>query len=458
MAHAGIASIVSQWQGRFDGRLLRPSDAAYEGSRRVWNAMIDRRPALIARCVNAADVRAAVKLARAEQIPVSVRGGGHSVAGTAVCEGGLMIDLSLMKNIRVDPASREVTAAPGVLWGEFDRATQAHGLATTGGQVSHTGIAGLTLGGGLGYLMGKHGAACDNLLSLDVVTADGEMLVASAEQNADLFWAMRGAGGNFGIVTAFRYRLHPLGEVLAGMLLYPRERAVELIAFHREYLRGTPDELDTTVAFLNSPEGAPLVGIIAVYAGTVAEGERVLEPLRTFGSPAADLIQPMPYANAQSMVDNAVPIGDRYYWKSNFVPDLAPGLAAVLSDGAAAMPSPQSMILIFEIKGEIQRIAKHAMAFDHRDANFEMSIIGHWTDSAHDTANIGWARDVWTAAQPFVSPAVYANHMTADETQDRVRAAYGTEKYAKLAALKSTWDPTNFFRSNHNIAPPAPSK
>ena len=237
MAHPGIASIVSQWQSRFDGRLLTPSDAAYDGSRRVWNAMIDRRPALIARCVNAADVRAAVKLARAEQIPVSVRGGGHSVAGTAVCEGGLMIDLSLMKDIRVDPVSREATAAPGVLWGEFDGATQAHGLATTGGQVSHTGIAGLTLGGGLGYLMGKHGAACDNLLSVDVVTADGEMLVASAEQNADLFWAMRGAGGNFGIVTAFRYRLHPLGEVLAGMLLYPRERAAELIAFHREFLR-----------------------------------------------------------------------------------------------------------------------------------------------------------------------------------------------------------------------------
>ena len=205
--------------------------------------------------------------------------------------------------------------------------------------------------------MGKHGAACDNLLSVDVVTADGEMLVASAEQNADLFWAMRGAGGNFGIVTAFRYRLHPLGEVLAGMLLYPRERAVELIAFHREFLRGTPDELDTTVAFLNSPDGAPLVGIIAVHAGAVAEGERILEPLRKFGSPVADLIQPMPYVNAQSMVDNAVPMGDRYYWKSNFVPDLAPGLAAVLSDGAAAMPSPQSMILIFEIKGEIQRVA-----------------------------------------------------------------------------------------------------
>jgi hypothetical protein len=449
---------VSQWQSRFDGRLLTPPDADYEGSRRIWNGMIDHRPALIVRCVNAADVRAAVKLARAEQIPVGVRGGGHGVAGTAVCEGGLMIDLSAMKDIRVDAVSREVAAAPGVLWGEFDAATQAHGLATTGGQVSHTGIAGLTLGGGLGYLMGKHGAACDNLLSVDVVTANGEMLVASADQNADLFWAMRGAGANFGIVTTFRYRLHPLDAVLAGMLLYPRERAADLIAFHREFLVGTPDELDTTVAFLNSPEGMPLVGIIAVYAGPVHEGQRVLEPLRKFGSPAADLIQPMTYANAQSMVDNAVPTGDRYYWKSNFVPDLAPGLAAALTDGAAATASPHSMILLFEIKGEIQRVPKDAMAFDHRDANFEMSIIGRWTDPSHDTANIRWARDVWAAAQPFVSPAVYANHMTADETQDRIRAAYGVEKYARLAALKDRYDPSNFFRSNHNISPRPPAR
>ncbi len=297
----------------------RPSTTGYDTSRRVWNGMIDRRPALIARCATPADVRTAVKLARTEGMPISVRGGGHSVAGTAVCDDGLMIDLSAMKDVRVDAQSREAFASPGVLWGEFDAATQAHGLATTGGQVSHTGIAGLTLGGGLGYLMGKHGAACDNLLSVDVVTADGESLVASEEQNADLFWAMRGAGANFGIVTSFRYRLHPLDQVLAGMLLYPRERAAELIAFHREFLVGTPDELDTTVGFLNSPEGVPLVGIIAVYTGSVADGERVLEPLRKFGSPVADLIQPMPYTSAQSMVDNAVPTGDRYYWKSNFV-------------------------------------------------------------------------------------------------------------------------------------------
>lgn len=455
MGGLGTGLKTHQWQSRFEGPLLTPDAAGYDAARRVWNGMIDRRPALIARCASASDVRAAVQLARAEQFPVSIRGGGHSVAGTAVCDGGLMIDLSLMKHLAVDPSARECLAGPGVLWGEFDAATQAHGLATTGGQVSHTGIGGLTLGGGLGYLMGKHGAACDNLLSVDVVTADGEMLTASSEQNVDLFWAMRGAGANFGIVTAFRYRVHPLRQVLAGMLLHPRERANELIAFHREFLRGTPNELDTTIGFLHSPDGAPLVGIIAVYAGEPEEGEQVLAPLRRFGPPALDLIQPMPYTAAQRLVDGAVPVGDRYYWKSNFVPQLSSGLTGILTEGANAAPSPGSMILLFEIKGEIQRVPKEAMAFDHRDANFELSIIAHWTDTAHDSGNIGWARQVWTAAQPFVSSAVYANHMTADETPSRVRAAYGQEKYARLQALKAKYDPANFFRMNHNVPPHA---
>src|SRR5437762_2172211 len=267
MAQPAIASIVNTWSRRFNGSLLTTGDSGYESARRIWNGMIDRRPALIARCLTPEDVRTAVNLARTEGFPVSVRGGGHSVAGTAVCEDGLMIDLSGMKAISVDARSREAVAAPGVLWGEFDAATQAHGLATTGGQVSHTGIAGLTLGGGLGYLMGKHGAVCDNLLSVEMVMADGEMLTASMDQNSDLFWAVRGAGANFGVITSFRYRLHPLGQVLAGLLLHPRDRAAELIAFHREFLARTPDELDTTIGFLNSPDRTPLVGIVVVYAG-----------------------------------------------------------------------------------------------------------------------------------------------------------------------------------------------
>ena len=453
MAATRIALVLSQWQGQFEGRLVTAADDAYDAARRIWNGMIDRKPTLIARCVSPDDVRAAVKLGRAEQMPVSVRGGGHGVAGTAVCDGGIMIDLSAMKSIHVDPVEREAIAAPGVLWGEFDRATQTHGLATTGGQVSHTGIAGLTLGGGLGYLMGKHGATCDNLLSVDIVTADGEMLTASPEENPDLFWAVRGAGANFGVVTSFRYRLHPLSQVLAGLLLHPRERARELIAFHREFLASSPDELDTTIGFLNSPEGVPLVGIVVVYAGAVSEGERILAPLRKFGPPVADLVRPMPYTEVQSMLDNAVPMGDRYYWKSNFVAELAPGLADVLTEGATAMPSPQSMILLFEMKGQIHRARKDAMAFDHRDANFELSIIAHWTDPGGDAANTQWAREVWSGAQPFVSAAVYANHLAADETPNRVRAAYGADKYDKLVALKAKYDPDNFFRLNHNIAP-----
>lgn len=445
--------IANRWKTRFHGPLLTAAAGDYEAARRVWNGMIDRRPVLIARCADASDVRTAVKLARAEGLPVSVRGGGHGVAGTAVCEDGLMIDLSPMKGVSVDAAKREAVAAPGVLWGEFDAATEAHGLATTGGQISHTGIAGLTLGGGIGYLMGKHGAACDNLLSLDVVLADGESVVASEDQNPDLFWAMRGAGANFGIVTSFRYRLHPLEGVLAGMLLYPRAQAAELFAFHSEFLRGTPDELYTTIGFLNSPDGHPLVGIIVVYAGPVADGERVLEPLRKFGPPIADLIRPMRYTEAQSMVDASAPVGDRYYWKSNFVTDLEPELVQVLHEGANAMPSPLSMVLLFEIKGQIRRVPKDAMAFDHRDANFEMSIITRWTDAVHDAANIEWARSLWGNTQPWVMPAVYSNHMTGDEPEDRLQAAYGAGKWAQLAALKNKYDPDNFFRSNHNIRP-----
>jgi FAD/FMN-containing dehydrogenase len=340
-----------------------------------------------------------------------------------------------------------------VLWGEFDAATQAHGLATTGGQVSHTGIAGLTLGGGLGYLMGKHGAACDNLLSVQIVTADGAVLEASEEENPDLFWAVRGAGANFGVVTSLRYRLHPVGQMYGGLILHPRERAPELIAFHREFLKGTPDELDTTVGFLNSPEGVPLVGIVCVFTGDPKVGEHVLEPLRKFAQPLADLLRPTSYLEIQQLFDAAVPIGDRYYWKSNFANDLAPGLVDQLTQGAGEMPSPQSMILLFELKGAIQRVPKAAMAFDHRDSNFEMSIIAHWTSPADDAANVQWARDVWTSAQPFVTSAVYANHMTADETPDRIRSAYGTQKLSRLRALKAEYDPHNVFCSNQNVAP-----
>ena len=302
--------------------------------------------------------------------------------------------------------------------------------------------------------MSKHGATCDNLLSVELVTADGEVMTASEDINPDLFWAMRGAGANFGVATSFRYRLHPLPGVFAGLMLHPRDRAAELAAFYREFLRNSPDELDTTFGFLNGPDGTPLVGVIGVYAGPSDEGEDVLRPLRKFGPPIVDTIRPMRYTEVQQMLDAAVPVGNRYYWKSNFVDTLRDGLVEVLRRGADAMPSPYSLILLFETKGAIRRVAKEKMAFDHRDANFEMSIIANWTDRVEDARNMAWARDLWKTCQPFVMHAVYSNHMTSDEPIERVRSAYGA-KYARLEILKAQYDPTNLFRMNHNIPPQA---
>ncbi|WP_263385103.1 FAD-binding oxidoreductase [Granulicella arctica] len=453
MVNSKTSDWISRLQQGFGGVLLLPHHEEYHGARRIWNGMIDRTPVAIARCGCTADVVAAVKLARTEGLHLSVRGGGHSVAGLSVCQDGLMIDLSTMKGIEVDPEALELSAEPGVLWAELDAAAELHGLATTGGQISHTGIAGLTLGGGMGYLMGKFGTVCDNLLSVEMVTAEGEIVTASERERPDLFWAMRGAGANFGIVTRFHYRLHPLEGVLAGLLLHPRSRAEELFRFYRDFLVGTPDELTTTFLLLNGPDGSPLVAVIAVYAGPPEEGERVLKPLREFGPPIADLIQPMSYTASQKMVDAAAPAGKRYYWKSNFVDSLDDGLGRILVAGANVKPSRLSMILLFEMKGAIHHVPREAMAFDHRDANFEMSIIAEWDSPADDEANMQWARTLWESTQAFVSNAVYANHMTADEPEERVRAAYGTAKYARLSALKAKYDPTNLFCHNHNIPP-----
>ncbi len=433
---------------------MLPGQTGYEEARRIWNGMIDRRPAAIARCATAGDVAAAVRFAREHDLLVSVRGGGHNVAGTAVCEKGLMIDLSPMKEIRVDPVERTASAGPGLLWGEFDQATTAFGLATTGGQVSHTGIAGLTLGGGLGYLMGLHGAACDNLLSAEVVTADGEILgEVSTEQNSDLFWALRGGGGNFGVVTSFRYRLHPIGPVTAGLLIHPQEESLKVISFYRDYLSGTPDCLDTSLVFLKTPDGLDALAIVVIFFGSLAESEPVLRPLRSFGPPLADLIQEMAYPQAQQLADGLVPPGNRYYWKSNFVDRISDGLVEILHARALLAPSPHSMILLFELKGQIQRQPRDIMAFDHRDDNFELSIIANWTDATKDEENIEWARQTWLAIQPFVKAAAYVNHLTGDETPGRIRAAYGPLKYERLRQVKRKFDPTNFFRINQNIEP-----
>jgi len=432
---------------------LGPGQDGYEDARRIWNGMIDRKPASIARCHTSVEVLQAVRAARERDLLVSVRGGGHNVAGTAVCDGGLMIDLSPMRDIQVDPSHRIATAQPGLLWGEFDLATTNFGLATTGGQVSHTGIAGLTLGGGLGYMMGLHGATCDNLRSAEVVTADGALLEASVDQNADLFWALRGGGGNFGIVTSFRYQLHPIGPVTAGLLIYPQESSLKVLSFYRNYLPCTPDALDTSVIFLKTPDGLDALAIVVVFFGTQAESESTLKPLRRFGPPLADTIAEMPYTQAQQLADPLAPPGNRYYWKANFLDTISDGLVEVLRRQARLSPSPYSLILLFELKGEIQRRAREGAAFDHRDDNFELSIIANWTDPAADAENMEWARATWLAVQPFVKTGVYVNHLTDDEPAGRIRAAYGPQKYERLKEVKRKFDPSNFFRMNQNISP-----
>jgi FAD/FMN-containing dehydrogenase len=302
-------------------------------------------------------------------------------------------------------------------------------------------------------MVGLHGATCDNLLSAEVVTAEGEVLQASSHQNADLFWALRGGGGNFGIVTSFQYRLHPIGSVTAGLLIHPLQRAAEVLSFYRNYLPGTPDCLDTSAIFLKTPDGLDALAIVVVFFGPLAESESTLRPLRNFGPPLADLIGEMPYTQAQQLADPLAPPGNRYYWKSNFLDTLSDGLVEVLREKALLSPSPHSIIGLFELKGEIQRRNRQETAFDHRDNNFELSIIANWTDATADSANIDWARETWSAVQPFVKKGVYVNHMTEDESDDRIRAAYGPDKYRRLVEMKRKYDPTNFFRMNQNVAP-----
>jgi FAD/FMN-containing dehydrogenase len=435
------------------GRLLQPGDGGYDEARRVWNGMIDRRPALIARCAGPADVRAAVRFARDHRLLVSVKGGGHNITGNAVCEGGLTIDLSPMKSVRVDPARRTARAEAGLTWGEYNRETQAFGLASTGGVVSTTGIAGLTLGGGLGWLMGKHGLSCDNLLSADLVTAEGEFLIASAEQNPDLFWGLRGGGGNFGVVTSFEYRLHPVIPVLAGMVLHPMTQAKKVLQFYRDFARSYPDEALAAAALMTSPDGAPVVAIIASYIGDIAAGERVLAPVRKFGSPLIDTIAPTSYVALNTLFDAAVPYGGvQRYWKSSFLKELGDDLLDIMVACAASMRSPMSMVLFFHLHGAAARVHPQETAFGAREDLWDYDVISQWTDPAETSSHIRWTRDYWTAVEPFASGEVYVNHLDAEEAT-RIRAAYAGGNYDRLVALKNKYDPTNLFRLNQNIRP-----
>lgn len=431
-----------------------PGDGGYEAARKVWNGMIDRHPAMIVQCAGVPDVVNAVNFARAHNLLIAVRGGGHSVAGNAVCDGGLVIDLSRMKSIRVDHLNRVARAEGGVTWRELDHETQAFGLATTGGIVSSTGIAGLTLGGGLGYLMRKHGLACDNLLGVEIVTADGRVLKANAQENPDLFWAIRGGGGNFGVVTSFEYKLHPIAKILFGPVIHAPDRARDVLRFYRKFMEEAPDELQAYPGLLRSPEGAPVVAVVAAYIGPIEDGERALRPLREFGSPAADQIQPIAYADHRALFDAYYPTGLRNYWKANFMAELSDEAIDTMVHHFARAPSPLPAVALECMGGAVARVGRDETAFDHRDAPFNLLITDGWKDPAEDEVHRKWVRDVWEAMQPYSTGGVYVNYLQEekDEGRDRVKAAYGT-RYERLAALKRKYDPENLFRFNQNIKP-----
>src|SRR4051794_1597118 len=436
------------------GRVLRSGDDDFDTVRTVWNGMIDRRPAVIVRCAGVADVISAINFARDHDLVLAVRGGGHSVAGSSVCDRGLMLDLSLMQGIRVDPAARTARAEPGVTWAEFDAETQAFGLATTGGVVSTTGVAGLTLGGGIGWLGRTHGLSCDNLLSVDIVTADGELRTASAEENADLFWAVRGGGGNLGVVTSFEYRLHELGPtVLAGLLVWPRPMARDVLRAFREFTQRAPENASAYAGLGTSPDGVPIVVAIVFHHSPTEEGEALFAPLRKFGPPVADMVQPMPYVAAQQMLDALNPPGNRVYWKSSILRNIDDQVLDTIIESAENCPSPLSAALLEFYGGAMNRVGAQDTAYPLRDAMYALNVIAAWTDAAQDAPNIAWARGMWDAVQPFSPGSVYVNFLgVGDASDDRVRAAYGPN-YARLAQIKAAYDPMNLFRLNHNIKP-----
>jgi FAD/FMN-containing dehydrogenase len=456
------AEDVDALRGLLLGEVLRPGDEGYEPARTLWNGAIDTRPGAIARCRGSADVLAAVRYAHEAGLQVAVRGGGHNVAGTASCDGGLVLDLSPMKGVQVDPGARTVWAQPGLLWGELDHETQAFGLATTGGIVTHTGIAGLTLGGGIGWLMRKHGLTCDNLLAVDLVSADGRLLRASEREQPELFWGVRGGGGNFGVVTAFQYRLHQVGPtVLAGPIMFPADGARELLRFYRDLAETAPDELTTVVNLRHAPSlpfipehlhGVPVINVVVCWAGPIERGERVLEPLRRYGRPLLDLIAPKPYRAHQGTFDATVPHGLHYFWRSEYLGALDDRAIDTLVEHAWANRSPRSYTIMFQLGGAVRRVPDQATSFSGRGAGFAVNINAVALPEEYGEQS-AWARRFGQALHPL-SAGVYMNFLS-DEGQDRVRAAYGPITYDRLAALKAVWDPDNFFRRNQNIKPSA---
>ncbi|WP_019063865.1 FAD-binding oxidoreductase [Streptomyces prunicolor] len=455
---------VEHLRSHLRGVVITPDHADYDSARSVWNGAIDRRPFVIARPAGTADVITTLAFAREHRLPVAVRGGGHNVAGFATVDDGIVIDLSAMKGIRVDPVARTVRAQGGALWSELDQETQAFGLATTGGLVSSTGIGGFTLGGGIGWLMRKHGVAADNLISADVVTADGELVIADEEGNPELLWGLRGGGGNFGVVTALEYRLHPVGPtVYGGVIFHPVERAGELLRFYSEWTRSLPDELTTMVVFLSAPpeqfipaemHGRQMIAVACCHTGTAAEGEESLKALRDFGDPVADVVGPISYSALQGMFDASAPRGIHAYWKTHHLPDLPESAIDTIVAQAAAMTElfPLSAVHLHHVEGAVARGSSDQGAFSHRDSRFVLNLLGQWMQDVTADSHISWVRDSWEALRPYATGSPYLNFL-GDEGSALARAAYGADTFARLTALKKKYDPTNTFRLNQNIPP-----
>jgi len=430
--------------------IIRRNDAEYDTARRVWNGMIDRSPAIIVRPTSTADVVAAVNLARDKGLVLAVRGGGHNAAGLGMCDDGVVIDLSLMRSVRVDAAKRVAYVQGGALWRDLDAATHPHGLATTGGLISSTGVGGLTLGGGLGWMMRQHGLACDNVIAAEIVTADGQVRRASATENPDLFWAIRGGGGNFGVVTTFEFTLHPMKTLYAGMMVFPAPRAPEVLRRYRDLAMSAPDELTLFTGLMTSPDGHPINAVFAAYNGPTSKAEAALKPLRDL-EPVADMVSEMPYPALQSMLDDGFPHGLHVYWRSDFLNGLPDAALDMLVDRFNAITSPLSALLIEQFGGAVARVPADETAFAQRDALFNLAIIARWADAATAQTHIDWAKKSSEAARQFASGGVYVNYLGV-EGADRVKAAYGS-KYDKLVAVKTKYDPANLFSMNQNILP-----
>jgi FAD/FMN-containing dehydrogenase len=450
-----VAEAIEQLSPTFTGELLKPDDPGYDEVRRVHNGLVDKRPALIARCRGTADVADAVKLARALNLEIAVRGGGHNVGGRGTIDGGLMIDLSLMKGIHVDPARRTARAQGGVLWKELNRETQLHGLATTGGVVGTTGISGLTLGGGIGWLMPRYGLALDNLISAEMVMADGSVRRASATDDPDLFWAIRGGGGNFGIAASLEYALHPVGPTIAGGLVaHPIANGRDVLRFFRETCETLPDEMMMVAGLLTAPDGSgnKLVGVLAAHSGPLAQGEAALRPIKAFGPPVLDAMGPISYSQQNGLLDASLPKGALNYWKSQFLADLSDDCISTMLDVFAACPSPMSQIVVEHFHGAASRVPVRDTACAMRTTGFNVVIISQWTDPRDTERCIAWGRDVYAALGPYLGSTRYVNYLDHDEAGDPAAVAYGPN-YGRLRDLKTKYDSENVFHVNVNIRP-----